>query len=146
MGMKHLTAGCLVAALATAAYADPAPPPAGPDFLARTPPRAIDTSLVASSGTAPIAPLDDLPFAPDSAVLGPAALSQIDAGAHWMRSHPRFHIGVEGPPDLSDSADMALDLATRRANMVRSHLMGWGIASDRILVLVAGEPGARVVI
>lgn len=146
--MKNVMQGCLVAALAlaaSAAYADPVPP-AAPDFLARTSPRVVDPSLALSSGGAPIAPFDDLGFAPNSAALDSAALSQIDAAAHWLRAHPKYRIAVEGHPDLSDSADMALDLATRRANMVRSHLMGWGIGSDRIVVLVSGEPGAHVAI
>ena len=144
--MKHALLACLVAALAGVAYAEPAAPPAGPDFLARVPPRAVDRSVTLSDGTAPIAPTDSVGFAAGSVGLDGIALAEVNAAARWLRRHPQYRIAIEGHADRGGIGDRARDLATRRADMIRAHLMGWGVSSDRIVVLVSDEPGARAVL
>jgi outer membrane protein OmpA-like peptidoglycan-associated protein len=141
-GMKHALLACVVATLASVAHAQP-PPPAGPDFLELVPPRAVDQSVTASDGTNQIAPTDIVGFARGAIGLDDVALAQVTAAAKWMRRHPSFHIAIEGQADIGGNSDRARDLASRRADMVRKQLIGWGISSDRILVLVSSEPGAR---
>jgi hypothetical protein len=95
----------------------------------------------------PASPMTNvLNFAPGSAGLGAATIAQLQTAAHWLRRHPQFRVAIEGHADASTCSDQARDLANRRASMVRAHLMGWGIASDRMLVLVSDDPGQHVLI
>lgn len=155
--MQTLTYAALVTAwLAVPALADPAPP--APDFSARTPglgpnmeggrftrTPGIDRSAAASTGAALIAPLDDIEFAPGSCALGPEAVLEVDAAARWLRAHPGYRIALEAHADVPDAPEYAEDLANRRANLVRNHLMGWGISSDRIVILVGADHNRRLV-
>ena len=141
--MKAALLTSLVVVLgATAAYADPAP--RAPDFGTELPQRGVDRSLALSDARTPIAPSDSVVFWPGSAELAPAAVTQLDAAARWLRRHPGYKIAVEGHAELGGSPEAQQDLATRRAHAVRAHLMSWGIPADRILVLVSGAPDARV--
>ena len=131
------------ALLGSAALADPAP--AAPDFTGRTPSHRVDRRFAASDGDTPIAPLDDLAFAPGSAALGPAALAQVDEAARWLRAHPSYRLVVEASTAVTGSPDYAEDLANRRAVLVRNHLMGWGISGDRVILMVGRANLPRVV-
>jgi hypothetical protein len=135
-----LLASLLVVASGVIAAADP--PARGPDFLGALPPRGVPHGLSASDGTAPIAPLDVVAFANGSAALLPSAIAQIDTCAKWLHAHPRFKIVLEGHTDHLGTAEYNEDLATRRAEIVRHHLMAWGIPSDRILLVIYGEADA----
>lgn len=142
--MTRALLACLVAAALPAAAAPAVAPPAGPDFSAELPARGVDRSLAASDATTPIAPEDDLGFWPGSSALSPVAVARLARVAAWLREHPHERIAIEGHAGLRGSAREQEELARRRAELVRAHLEGWGIASDRILVLVSGAPGARV--
>jgi len=112
---------------------------AGPDFVA--PDRMHP--LAASDGRAELQPMDDVVFAYDSAALVPAAQAQIASAANWLRRHPDHRLIVEGRADSSGPAPYNQDLAGHRAVMVRNHLIGSGIAPDRIVLAVYGENAAR---
>jgi hypothetical protein len=131
--MKSILLAVLVS---TPAFADPAP--RGPDFASQVRHRGVDRALAASPGVAPIDPEDSIAFAPGSAALGPAALTQLDAAAAWLRRHPGYQLAIEGQAGW-------LELAEARAAHVRAHLMSWGLASDRI-VMLAGRTGAGAVL
>ncbi|MDB4957460.1 MAG: peptidoglycan-associated lipoprotein [Myxococcales bacterium] len=148
VGMKtkrlvHL-ATLLAAALGTAActgrHLDRAP--ASPDFSDRAPRRFIPEDLAASSGKARNAPLDIVAFHLDSALLLNSGIAQVDTAAKWMLRHPEYKIVLEGHTDRIGDAPYNEDLATRRAQIVRNHLMGWGVPSDRIVLVIYGESEA----
>ena len=119
------------------ASADPAP--RGPDFIAARPAHGVDRHLVASSGTAPIDPLDDVAFQFGSAQLLPVATDQLDEAVSWLRAHPRLRLVIEGHTDKVGTSDYNRDLAMRRAEAVRHYLLGKGLASDRMLLVIYGE-------
>jgi outer membrane protein OmpA-like peptidoglycan-associated protein len=126
-----------VAAVLVATSAGPAF--AGPDFVAgdRTAP------LAASDGRSEQQPMDDIVFAFDSAALLPGPQAQIARAANWLATHPAYRIVIEGYADSSGPAAYNEDLATRRGQIVRNHLVACGVAPDRILLAVFGENRAR---
>lgn len=109
---------------------------AGPDFVA---PSVKGGSLTASSGTAEIGPLDDVLFEHDSARLLPGSADQLTTVARWLRRHPQQKLVIAGHADAVGMTGYNEDLATRRAAMVRSHLIDRGVAAERILVVAYGE-------
>ena len=141
--MKALIIASLMA-LPGLALADHSTAPRGPDFVAATPPRpVVDRSLAASSGTKPIAPLELVMFGFDQTALDPAAVSQLDVLAKWMKHHPDQNVVIEGHTDRIGPAEYNDALGARRAVSVRAHLESWGIPSDRIVVATYGERGAH---
>jgi outer membrane protein OmpA-like peptidoglycan-associated protein len=115
------------------------PAAAGPDFTSRSP---RGHSLAASTGSSEIGPLDDIVFATNSTELFESSSLQIESAARWLRQHEHERIVLEG---YADSVGLALyneDLATRRAFVVRQHLIARGIAPDRIIMVVYGEEHA----
>ena len=128
----------LLASLVLAAFAAPAA--AGPDFV--TPNRKA-RELAASSGVREIAPLDDILFDVDADALSSAARQQLASAAAWMKRHPRYRLVLEGYTDGLGLRVYNEDLATRRAAAARRHLMGLGVPSDRLVIVVYGEAVAR---
>lgn len=130
--MKTLMASLMAFALATPAFA-------GPDFNSKSP-RAGELS--ASPASSEIGPLDDVVFATNETLLGDAAHAQIETAARWLKRHRNERIVLEGYADSVGWSTYNEDLATRRAFNVRQHLIGQGIAADRIIIVVYGEEGA----
>ncbi len=116
------------------------PAAAGPDFVAKA--RGAK-NLAASHSTKKILPTEDVAFAFNSAVLLDSSHAQIETVARWLKRNPEQNIVLEGHADSSGPAAHNEDLAARRADMVRLHLMGHGISSDRVLVIVFGEAKAK---
>lgn len=113
-----------------------APALAGPDFVTPSP---RGGTLTASSGTSELGPLDDVLFEHDSARLLPGSADQLTTIARWLRRHPSQKLVVAGHADALGAEGYNEDLATRRAAIVRSHLIDRGVSADRILVVVYGE-------
>jgi outer membrane protein OmpA-like peptidoglycan-associated protein len=117
-----------------------APAMAGPDFVTPNPrPRA----LAASSGVREVAPMDDILFDFDSDALSAVAWQQLGSAATWLKHHPDFHLVLEGYTDGSGYRFYNEDLATRRAAAARRHLIGLGVPSARIVIVVYGEAASR---
>src|SRR5204862_7858838 len=131
---RRLVMKTLLASIITCALAAPAA--AGPDFTTRTP---RPDALAASPASSEIGPLDDVVFAHDSTALSEAALAQVTTAAHWLRKHPDQRIVLEGYTDSTGAAYYNEDLATRRAYMVRQHLIRLGVPADRVVVVIYGE-------
>jgi outer membrane protein OmpA-like peptidoglycan-associated protein len=121
-------------------WADPAP--RGPDFTSPASTQ-IDRSLAASDGTAMIEPTDAITFGVDSTTLDTASVSQLDTVATWMKAHPNQNVVLEGHTDRVGTHAYNRDLAKRRAERVRDHLLSWGLGEDRIVLAVYGERGAH---
>jgi len=131
--MKTLFASLFLAALTT-------PAAAGPDFTSPSP---RTRPLAASPASSEIGPLDDVVFATDSTQLTESAFLQIESAARWLRQHPDHKLVLEGYTDGTGGFLYNEDLATRRAFMVRQHLMVVGVSPDHIMMVVYGEQGAK---
>jgi outer membrane protein OmpA-like peptidoglycan-associated protein len=109
---------------------------AGPDFHSRSP-RGDD--LTASPGARDIAPGDDVTFAHDSAALDDVARTQLDSVARYLKQRREMKLVVEGYTDSTGDAIYNVDLARRRAEAARAHLVRRGIDPDRIVLAYFGE-------
>lgn len=116
------------------------PAAAGPDHVSRS---HGPKKLAVSESHKKILAADGVAFARNSAALLESSHQRIETVARWLEANPRHNIVLEGHADRTGSAVYNEDLAARRADMVRLHLMGHGISSDRILVLVFGEAKAK---
>lgn len=114
---------------------------AGPDFA--TPDRDRARPLAATEAHSDQVPTDELEFRYDSSALLPAAQQQLAVAAAWLARNPSYRLVVEGHADRAGTADYNQMLATRRAEIARSHLIAIGVAADRIVVAVYGENRAR---
>ncbi len=130
--MKSLLVTLLLAAAAV-------PAAAGPDFVAK----ASHRDLAASDGRRPILPTDDVVFEHNSTNLIDSAQTQILTAARWLKDHPGTLLVLEGHANSTGSTAYNEDLAMRRAELVRQHLIGNGVPSDRLMIVVFGEQGAQ---
>lgn len=135
MKTKITLLASLVFAAATAGSAA-----AGPDFVGEA---HGPKKLAASESRKQILPSEDIAFAFNSAALLDSSHQQIETVARWLRARPRQNIVLEGHADSAGTAEYNEELAARRAEMVRMHLIGHGIASDRIVMIVFGEAKAK---
>lgn len=126
--------------IATLVLAVAAPAAAGPDFVTPSPrPR----PLAASTGDRPLAPQDDILFGVDSHALSDVARRQLASAAAWLARNPGHRLVLEGYTDGSGTRSHNEELATRRAAAARAHLVGLGVPSDRLVLVVYGEVAAR---
>jgi hypothetical protein len=134
MAPVHALAGAGLALALTAA-----PALAGPDFV--TPDRAAP--LAASDGRSVQEPTEDIVFPLEGAEPDPTALEQIAAVVRWLDVHPGYRVVLEGHTDSSGDTSYNAALGTRRAIRVANALIDHGVASDRVVIAVYGENGAR---
>jgi len=82
---------------------------------------------------------DRIGFPPDSAELDEAAETTLRAQAAWLDAHPQASISVEGHAD--ENGDRYVDrlLALARAEAVASFFRGFGIETERVLLIRWGE-------
>lgn len=81
----------------------------------------------------------DLLFAVDSASLGADARSGLDEAAHVFVDQPKTAIIAQGHTDSTGSETHNLELSERRAEAVRTHLIGRGVDASRVTALGYGE-------
>jgi hypothetical protein len=134
--MKRFTLAKLLA-LTVALSATPAL--AGPDFVTgdRSKP------LAASDAHREQQPMDDIVFTYDGASLLPTAQAQLASAARWLELHPDDRIVLEGYADSSGPYAYNTELAARRVEIARNHLIATGVDTDRIVVAVYGEQGVH---
>ncbi|HEY5927239.1 MAG TPA: OmpA family protein [Kofleriaceae bacterium] len=125
--------------LSSVAFADKANT-TGPDFVNAAPRRHIDRALVASpDGPNRIDPYNVVPFQFDKAVLTAEGVDEVATAARWLNQHPRHKLVLEGHTDAIGLAPYNEDLATRRMDVVRQHLLRYGVSNDRIVLITFGE-------
>ena len=78
-------------------------------------------------------------FAFDSDALGAGAPAALDQVVTRMADSPALRLAIEGHTDDIGEADYNLALSDRRAQAVRTYLIGRGIASDRVGARGFGE-------
>jgi OmpA family len=112
---------------------------AGPDFV--TGDRA--KPLAASDAHNEQQPMDDIVFTYDGASLLPTAQAQLVSAARWLAHHPYDRLVLEGYADSAGPRAYNTELAARRAEIARNHLIANGVDADRIVVAVYGEQGVH---
>ena len=96
-----------------------------------------DTSSLTSSGEG--GPLADIHFNYDSAALNDAARATLDGHAAWLRSHRDTRVTIEGHCDARGTTEYNLALGDQRARAARDHLVGLGIAAERLRAVSFGK-------
>lgn len=82
---------------------------------------------------------DTVYFAFDSAVLREPSRAVLRQQAAWLERNPNARITVEGHADERGTREYNLALGARRAEAVRTYLVGLGIAPGRIDTISYGE-------
>ena len=78
-------------------------------------------------------------FAFDSHALDAAARATLDAQADWLRSRPELQVLLAGHADERGTREYNLALGGRRAQAARDHLIGRGVAPERIRTTSYGK-------
>jgi outer membrane protein OmpA-like peptidoglycan-associated protein len=78
-------------------------------------------------------------FGYDSSVVRADEIVKLDEIVQILSSEPRFKLIVEGHCDERGTEEYNRSLGERRANSVREHLIGSGIAPDRVRTITYGE-------
>jgi outer membrane protein OmpA-like peptidoglycan-associated protein len=79
-------------------------------------------------------------FSYTSAVVPAEAVPLLEEVAATMKAHPEIEVvAVEGHADLDESKRVAVDLARRRAQVVRDLLVAKGVDPGRLLVEAHGS-------
>jgi outer membrane protein OmpA-like peptidoglycan-associated protein len=81
----------------------------------------------------------DLLFKTDSAVLKPAAIDQLTQLGDILAKYPKDRIRIEGYADSTGSARHNEELSQRRAESVRSVLVGRGVKDQQVTALGMGD-------
>lgn len=76
--------------------------------------------------------LNDVLFAVNKAELTPGGMRNVQKLADYLKQDSKIKVLVEGYTDSTGSDSYNLELSERRADSVRSALVGMGIAEDRI--------------
>ena len=83
--------------------------------------------------------IDDVLFDTDQARLKPGGMRNVEKLAGFFQQYPRRTATVEGFTDSTGSSGHNQELSGRRADAVRSALVGMGVAGDRITTHGYGE-------
>lgn len=78
-------------------------------------------------------------FGPDSAALTPQARTLLRNKAQWLREHPEVNIIIEGHCDSRGDSLFNLKLGERRAGIVKTYLIGLGVAPRRLKAVSFGK-------
>ena len=81
----------------------------------------------------------DFSFDFDSAVIKPGAEDEIARIAAVLIKYPQTNISIEGHTDSKGAEEYNMDLSTRRAEAVKTSLIGRGLAPSRLRTLGFGE-------
>ena len=78
-------------------------------------------------------------FGYDRVDLVPEARQTLDLQAEWLNKYPNVSITIEGHADERGTREYNLALGDRRANAVRSYLVGKGVAATRLQTISYGK-------
>jgi outer membrane protein OmpA-like peptidoglycan-associated protein len=86
--------------------------------------------------------LSDKQFSPGQASLRPKAVQGLNKLAALFVHHPELKASIDGYSDNSKKFDANLDLSMRRANAVKSALVGLGVSAECLTPRAYGQIGA----
>jgi peptidoglycan-associated lipoprotein len=82
---------------------------------------------------------DTVYFAFDSAVLREPSREVLRQQATWLERNPNVRVTIEGHADARGTREYNLALGARRAEAVRTYLVGLGVAPGRLDTISYGE-------
>ena len=85
------------------------------------------------------APLKNVYFALDNAVLDENARMILQANAQWLTRWPSTRILINGHTDERGTGEYNLALGDRRAATVKEYLVSLGVSSQRLVPVTLGE-------
>lgn len=91
------------------------------------------------SDSGKIAGLVTVHFEYDKSTLSTQAKKDLEGNASWMKSNAKATIQIEGHCDERGTIEYNLALGERRAQAVKSYLVGLGVPADRMSVISYGE-------
>lgn len=94
---------------------------------------------VAGSDSGKIEGLSTINFDYDKAALTSEAKQKIKGNVAWMKSHAGSKIQIEGHCDARGSIEYNLSLGERRAQSVKTYMVGLGISAARLSVISYGK-------
>ena len=83
--------------------------------------------------------LKDIHFGYDSAEIESGERDRLAQNVEWLRQNPRAKVELEGHCDSRGTIEYNLALGAKRAKAVKDHLVGQGIAADRISTISYGK-------
>lgn len=103
-------------------------------------PRETVSQTTVQPPAAPAARLETVYFELDRSDLGAEARQELSTSAEWIRSQPELGVvTIEGHCDERGSEAYNVALGMRRAEAVRSYLVGLGVPKARLEVVTYGE-------
>jgi peptidoglycan-associated lipoprotein len=127
------------------AVAPPPPPPPPPPPAPAPPPapRPLTEEEVFARKTVDQLnaemPLGDVHFVFDQSTIRDEDRAVLQRNADYLRRWTSVRVSVEGHADARGTNEYNLALGDRRANAVKTYLVGLGIAGDRLTVVSKGE-------
>ncbi len=101
--------------------------------------RQIDDLQAKATDRGLVLTLGDVLFTTGKAELNSGATSSLNKLASFLNQYPDRSAAIEGHTDNAGSDDYNVSLSQRRADSVRSYLMGQGIGSTRLAASGMGE-------
>jgi peptidoglycan-associated lipoprotein len=83
-------------------------------------------------------PLCDIFFDFDRDTVRPDSQESLKKNADWLREHPSAVVRVDGYADPRGSREYNLELAQRRAEATRRHLIALGVPANQLVVAARG--------
>ena len=78
-------------------------------------------------------------FDSDQTELSPQATATLDKQIRWLQTYPRYTFVIEGHADERGTREYNLALGARRAQSVRSYMVGHGINPARLRTISYGK-------
>lgn len=94
---------------------------------------------VGGSDSGHINGLSSINFEYDRAALSADAKEKLKANAEWLKTNANTTVQIEGHCDSRGTIEYNLALGERRAQSVRSYLIGLGVPGSRLNIISYGE-------
>ena len=148
--LRVVVAVCVCGLLVTGCRTKkPQPPPPPPEIGGKVTPEDVDQEINppqtdrAYEGMRitddPAAKIENVLFDYDSFQISPAEAAKIEKAAGFLKANAQVRLVAEGNCDERGSREYNLSLGEQRAGAVRAHLVGLGIAPERIETKSYGE-------
>jgi peptidoglycan-associated lipoprotein len=136
---RTLLATLVVLALATGCKKKAPPPPSGPSGPMPAPAAAPAPAPIPQHVQDLKANFEKVYFDTDSDTLNAESKASLDANVAILQQHVDVKVQVQGHADERGTGDYNLALGNKRAEVVKSYLIGQGVAPSRVTVISYGE-------
>ena len=115
---------------------------AGSDTATAAAPQIESTPMnfdAAGSDSGKISGLETIHFDYDKSNLNSSAKKTLASNVQWLKSHAGTNLQIEGHCDARGSIEYNLSLGERRAQAVKTYMVGLGVAGNRLSVISYGK-------